>query len=332
VRATAEWAYYLPTREDVWLPFPEGFAELFDAARVLLEEGAPENQVIPTLALAHHLCHGVPRLVAEKKRFETLQGDEQAWAEEADRFARRFGGLWPLRITQGTLILERRPVLIAVGYALAQETPLDVVVTVYPHRTPLATSAEVASLYDKALSEAGIPHDNKIGHLDFAYFNSRLEITIRPGVVTERATITEGVTVPQAGWRSDVASFPRPRYVGALCEALVATESAEGFKSALPNRRRSRPPKTENLVPACVVYLLREYGIQPDKEINGPLYRYVLAGTWKTDHPPHKVGQFKNADRGSSLHEQVWGNSRKEFLVGKPLIDAAWTLFWEGDE
>jgi hypothetical protein len=34
------------------------------AAKVLLKEDAPESQVIPTLALANHLCHGGPRLDA----------------------------------------------------------------------------------------------------------------------------------------------------------------------------------------------------------------------------------------------------------------------------
>ena len=74
VRATGEWDYWLPTKEDSPLPLSEGFEELFKAARVLLEENAAENQIIPTLALANHLCHGVPRLAAEKERLMRLWG------------------------------------------------------------------------------------------------------------------------------------------------------------------------------------------------------------------------------------------------------------------
>ncbi len=68
MRATQKWDYWLPKKEVSLLPLPGGFDELFRAARVLLEENAPENQIIPTLALANHLCHGVPRLATEKER------------------------------------------------------------------------------------------------------------------------------------------------------------------------------------------------------------------------------------------------------------------------
>jgi hypothetical protein len=210
-RSRADWGYRLPTKEDSPLLLPEGFDELFKAAKVLLEDNAGENQIIPTLALANHLCHGVPRLVREKERLVGVWGDKRTWHEEADRFARRFGGLRPVRIAQGTLILERQRALITVGYDPTHGTPVDVVVTVYPHRTPLATSAEVASLYDKKLCDVGIPHDvQKTGHLDFAFFNRRLVITIRPGTIIERATITDGFTLPRPGWRTDTAAFPTP--------------------------------------------------------------------------------------------------------------------------
>jgi hypothetical protein len=161
VRAGAGWGYWLPTKEDSQLPLAQGFGDLFKAARVLLEEGAEEDQIIPTLALANHLSHGVPRLVAEKERFVKLGQGKQAWNEEADRFARRFGGLRPVRVAHGVLILERRPVLITIEYALAAKTPEEAIITVYPHRTPLAKPEEVASLYDKTLADAGIAHDER---------------------------------------------------------------------------------------------------------------------------------------------------------------------------
>src|SRR5215212_10595608 len=99
-RSGADWGYRLPTREDLPLPLPGGFDELFKAAKVLLEDNAGENQIIPTLALANHLCHGVPRLEREKERLVGVWGDERTWDEEADRFARRFGGLRPVRVAR----------------------------------------------------------------------------------------------------------------------------------------------------------------------------------------------------------------------------------------
>jgi len=302
-----EWSYYLPTRKDVPLPLPGGFRELFTAARVLLEENAPENQIIPTLALANHLCHGVPRLVTEKEQLELLQGDEQAWTEGANRFARRFGGLRPVRIANGILILERQPVLVTVGYARTHKTSVDVVVTVYPHRAPLAAPAEVAMLYDKALSDAGLAHEERrTAHLSFAFYNSRLEITVRPGTVIKRATITEGVTVSKPGWRSDEAPFPHPHLMGELYGTL-----RKEFARELATRIRSRPPKSKHLVPACVAYLMECHG-ERRKGIHKLLNDHVVCGTGT---------EFKNA--GLSETVQLWRNARKNSVVCDPLMDAA---------
>jgi hypothetical protein len=323
VRAGVGWDYYLPTREDVPLPLPEGFSELFKAAKVLLEEHAPENQVIPTLALANHLCHSVPRLVAEKDRLVSLSEDRQAFHEEADRFARRYGGLRPVKVAGGTLILERQPALVTIDYGVVHDDPVGVTISVYPHRTPVTTSEDIASIYGKVLTDAGIACDERrTGRLSFNFHNRRLEIAIVPGTDIER------LGEPQPGWRFDEASFPHPRLVGALCEALAVTASAGGFAADLPTRKSGHPPKTENLVPACVAFLLKGYGIQPDKEINGWLDDYVVDDAWKSDMQDRDL--FRVALKGTSIHEQVWGNSRKNSIVRDPLIDAAWTLFWEG--
>jgi hypothetical protein len=116
VRAGAGWDYWFPTKDN-------SFDELFRAATVLLKENTGEDQIIPTLALAHHLCHGVPRLVAEKERLVGVWEGKEAWDEEADRFARRFGGLRPVRVVDGVLILKRRRVLVTIGYAPIAKTP-----------------------------------------------------------------------------------------------------------------------------------------------------------------------------------------------------------------
>jgi hypothetical protein len=334
VRAGAGLEYSLPTRELAPLPVPEGFSELFQAARMLLEEDAPENQIIPTLALANHLSHGVPRLITERDRFKRLEEDEQAWEAEAHGFARRYGGLRPVRMAQDVLILERRPILAAVGYAFVSKRAVEAVVTVYPHRTPLATSEEIAAEYSKVLSTAGVTCDERrTGHLSYAFVNRRLEISIRPGTAIEPTTTTKGTTVPKPGWRSDEASFPTPLVVGGLCTALAKALSAGGFGADLPKRGRGKAPEAENLIPACVAFLLKEYGVQPDKEINALLAEHVLGAGWKSGRQPHEIGQFRSGDRGSSsLHEQMWRDARNDYIVRDPLTDASWTLFWEGFE
>src|SRR5215216_4413467 len=86
IRAGAGWGYQLPTKNDSPLPVSDGeesaeerFDAVFKAARVLLEGGAKEDRIIPTLALAHLLGGGVPRLAAQKEQLVRLRGDEQAW-------------------------------------------------------------------------------------------------------------------------------------------------------------------------------------------------------------------------------------------------------------
>jgi hypothetical protein len=334
VRAGAGWDYWLPTKEDSPLPLPQGFDGLFKAARVLLKEDAPESQVISTLALANHLCHGVPRLVAEKERLVRLWGDEQVWDEEADRFARRFGGLRPERVVDGVLVLERRSVLVTINYAPAANTPEEVIISVYPHQTPLAKAEEVASLYDRTLSDAGIVHDERCSvRLGSNLYNRRLEIWVQPGTIVERATVTEGLTVSQPGWRLDKkASFPQSRLVGDLCAALVATASAGGFAAELPTRRRSHPPNPENLVPACVAFLLEGYGVD-HQDIYRLLDERVLDETWKShlDPPWWERDSFRRAATGT-LKNQVSRLAHDNANVRGPLMEAAWTLFWEGYE
>jgi hypothetical protein len=84
------------------------------------------------------------------------------------------------------------------------------------------------------------------------------------------------------------------------------------------------------LVPACLAFLLKRYGIHPDGEINALLDDYVLDAHWKPDAKDRVL--FRAAIKGTSPHEQVWRDSRKRAIVHDPLIDAAWTLFWEGYE
>jgi hypothetical protein len=304
-RSRADLGYQLPTEEDSALP--KGFDELFKAGRVLLEKDAPENQVTPTLALANHLCHGARRLAKEKERLVGLWEDEQSWAGEADSFSRRYGGLRPVEVAQGVLILEREPVSIAIAYSLAHGNPVGVVVSVYPHQTKPAEPDEVASRYSKTLSDAGISCDDQRGvNPNVGFDNDRLVLDFSPRTVAER------VEEPQPGWR-DRASFTHPRLVRRLYAGL-----REEFAQDLATRERGKPTEAKNLVPACVAFLLREYGIPPRKEIHRLLNKHEL---WPAG---------KNCS--DSAISQLWQNVNNKSLVGGPLVDAARTLFYEGYE
>ena len=274
-RAGAGLNYYLPTKKDSSLPIEERFDELFKAARVLLGENAGESQVVPTLALASLLGQGVPRLAAEKERFAKLQAKE-TWDTEADGFARRYGGLRPVRLIQGTLILEKVPVVIGIDYDDHHENP-EVAIYAYPHQTTLAKPEDVAFLYAKKMSESGISCDEeRTANLNVRFLNDTLQIRLWPGTAPKRATITEGTTVPQLGWRIDKASFPHPRVVQAFYTGLRGE-----FVRALTIRRRGRQTEAENLVPACVVFFLRKYGIKGRKEPHRLLMKHVLDSSWK---------------------------------------------------
>jgi hypothetical protein len=86
--------------------------------------------------------------------------------------------------------------------------------------------------------------------------------------------------------------------VGELYKALVATASADGLAGELPTRQRGQPPKTENLVPACVAFLLRNYGVE-HKEIHQLLDEYVLDETWKSHLPSWERDFFREAKTGT---------------------------------
>ena len=318
VVAGAGWDYRLPTKEDSPLSVEERFGELFKAARVLLEENAEENQIIPTLALADHLCHGVPRLVREKERLVGVWGDERIWDEEADRFARRFGGLKLVRVVQGVLILERRPVFIAIGYSVTTKNPQEVIINVYAHRA-LAEPKRVAFMYDEELSSAGIPCDEqRAGNLSFDFHDRSLVIGVSPGTVVERTTVTEGYTVPQPGWRIDKAAFPHPQIVQDFYSML-----RHRFARELATRTTGPVTEADNFVPACVAFILREYGLKGRKEPQKLLNKHVLPNSWK---------KLPEDGYGSSATKQLWDDVNNHAKVGGPLMDAMWTLFYEGHE
>jgi hypothetical protein len=308
--------YRLPTRDDSLLPVEERFNELFTAARVLLKENAEENRIIPTLALANEIGQGRPHLITEKQRLLELGSDKQIWDEEANSFTRRYGGLRPVRVEQEILVLEKLPVFVAVGYAMVRKTPEEVVISVYPHRR-LATFDEVTSRYEKVLSDAGVSYgEPKTGSLSFSFYGRTLELRVQPGTVVERLNEPQG-----SGYRIDKASFPHPRLVGEFYNMLLS-KAGGGFRGELAMRTAGDPPEAENLVPACVAFLLRTYGLEGRKEIHQLLNKHVLC----------EIGKELQLGYTDNATFTLWRRVTNEALVRTPLVDAAWTLFYEGYE
>jgi hypothetical protein len=308
--------YRLPTRDDSLLPVEERFNELFTAARVLLKENAEENRIIPTLALANEIGQGRPHLITEKQRLLELGSDKQIWDEEANSFTRRYGGLRPVRVEQEILVLEKLPVFVAVGYAMVRKTPEEVVISVYPHRR-LATFDEVTSRYEKVLSDAGVSYgEPKTGSLSFSFYGRTLELRVQPGTVVERLNEPQG-----SGYRIDKASFPHPRLVGEFYNMLLS-KAGGGFRGELAMRTAGDPPEAENLVPACVAFLLRTYGLEGRKEIHQLLNKHVLC----------EIGKELQLGYTDNATYTLWRRVTNEALVRTPLVDAAWTLFYEGYE
>jgi hypothetical protein len=308
--------YRLPTRDDSLLPVEERFNELFTAARVLLKENAEENRIIPTLALANEIGQGRPHLITEKQRLLELGSDKQIWDEEANSFTRRYGGLRPVRVEQEILVLEKLPVFVAVGYAMVRKTPEEVVISVYPHRR-LATFDEVTSRYEKVLSDAGVSYgEPKTGSLSFSFYGRTLELRVQPGTIIERLNEPQG-----SGYRIDKASFPHPRLVGEFYNVLLS-KAGGGFRGELAMRTAGDPPEAENLVPACVAFLLRTYGLEGRKEIHQLLNKHVLC----------EIGKELQLGYTDNATYTLWRRVTNEALVRTPLVDAAWTLFYEGYE
>jgi hypothetical protein len=311
VRSGAGYGYHPQTEVDSPLPLPRGFDQLFKAARVLLEvcaERDEEDRIIPTLALAYHLCHGVPRLVAQKERLTQLAEDGKPQEKEANGFARRYSGLKPDWVVDDVLILKRFPVSVRIGYGIVRGDPQAVTVEVYPHQSALAEPKVIAELYAQKLAETGISCDEKdCGNLSYSFHNDRLEPDILPGTAVERTD--------EPRWQIDRASFPHPQLVGGLYEPL-----RREFIEALATRTSSGPPKSRNLVPACVGFLLNEYGIERGRRMYRWLDKHVLSEKGpKLDDNPSRINQLRNT-------------MDTKPMVRNPLMDCMRTLFWEGFE
>lgn len=236
-------------------PPEEQFAELFKAARMLLNEGIrDEDLIIPTLAFAARNTPSLGATSAVWRRFAKIgdTGQAEAWDREADAFVARHGSLRPLRLVAGVLLLERLPVSVDVRQCYPDpEHPRGVWIYAYLHKD-VAKAKHVASLYERSLTAANIRHDADMGSLHFGFERGVLKIMVGRGFWLD----------PREGDReaSRAFAFPRPHFIAALYQALMGDAVRGGFAKQLRVRKSGPAPSAaQRLILACVAHYLKSY-------------------------------------------------------------------------
>lgn len=233
--AKAKWPSFLTMP----LPPDERYEELFKAARVLLRERVSDvERIIPTLAFAHELGRGFFHLPAEKKQMEYFASYPEAWKQAADRFAQEYHSR-PIKVVDGVLILERLPMCIDIRYQSNTHVAEKVIMSILPSYR-LTEPEQLGSLYEKTLSDAGIPHEeiyeSSIAH---TFEQGALFILIGPG--------------PRL---SGTDYFPHPQHIEESYLGLLRGPSRELFARCLGTHESGDPPHADNLIPACVAFYL----------------------------------------------------------------------------
>jgi hypothetical protein len=305
-------AYFPPTEEEPPPPPEERFADVFNAAQVLLKEGiAEEDQIYPTLAFANELGQGLVDLIEEKERLVSAWRDSSdSWAEAVDGFSRRHPSIRPVKVMDGVIILERVPLDVRIhNYPIQDvEVPRVVVLTVYPHKRP-PTPEQVAARYDRELLDANIPHGgSKKGRFEFSFREGYLLIEVhhrRTSIPPEHMG---------AVFRDGNPEFPHPHLVGAFYKMLLGTSSGDGFARHLVTRKRGPAPASDTVIPACVAFYLRDSGgMKEGVEAHRLLREHVLRGHWKKLPEGHS----------DSASNQLWRDADK---VKSKLLAAAYAL------
>jgi hypothetical protein len=121
------------------------FAGVFKAARVLLEDGADEDRVFPTLAWAgHEVRDGGGKRAELRVSLAEALGNPEEWERLIGDLLERTGRIRPIEVVGGVLVLERSPVAVKVWEGPKPEVWIEVM----PRSKP-ASLAEVASLYEQ---------------------------------------------------------------------------------------------------------------------------------------------------------------------------------------
>jgi hypothetical protein len=265
------------------------FARLFKAARVLLEKRAGEDEVFPTLA-----CEGLQArdnggvwgtLTAA---FVEAWENPEIWESKTHELLERTGRIRPIEVVDGVLILERAPVAIKIWGGSEPEVWIEIM----PRSKP-ATPEEVASSYERAMQEQGIPfHEDRAISMDCVLTEHHLRIVLKPVFV--------GMYISDSPPREP---FPSPVLVEDSCRGLLEGSLGKRLRA----RVRGGPWKPDNLVPAIVAFFLRTYGgMEGRKEINRLLNEHVLRDTGRNLAVGYSEGASNQVWRDiPTIHRQL---------------------------
>jgi hypothetical protein len=291
------------------LPGPpaETFRGLFKAARVLLRsQVTDEMQIIPTLMAAHEIDRGTANPWVIPEHHHWLDARERVILENLDR-PPRTNNLRVAKVVDDVLILEWEPVvaqlvwepifsgLVWKGTSQRLESrswkkdgsePLTrrwksgppwseslteqarpgragILIRVYPHKVRIQAE-EVASRYTEVLSAERLP----FGRLP----DTLMELELTGSCLC--FLVASGKRRP--GSR---VSFPSPRFVETVSEGVLTEH-----EDALVMRHAGTDMEPDNLIPACVGFLLRATcRMEGRKEVERLLDEHVFCEIpWKT--------------------------------------------------
>jgi hypothetical protein len=269
------------------------FAGVFKAARVLLEDGADEDRVFPTLAWA-----GLEVRDSGGKRAEVREALAEASGnpEECERLTRDLlegtGRISPIEVVGGVLVLERVPVAVKVWEGPEPEVWIEVM-----PRSKLASPAEVASAYEQTMKERELRCDEeRVISLTAFLTEHHLRLIIRPMFMG----IHMGDGPPDG-------LFPSPGLVGNTSRGLL---EGGGLGEHLRGRNSGRGWKPETLVPAIVAFFLRTYGgMVGRKEVHKLINERVLDPARK-GNVPH-LQRLPEEGMSASVSNQLWENAKR---------------------
>jgi hypothetical protein len=190
-----------------------------------------------------------------------------------------------------------------------------VTISVFSHKRP-ATPEQVAALYDKLLSSAGIPHEQSASG-QFPYFAFEggyllIEVGYKPTAIAPEHIGTV--------FQDRKPEFPHPRLVSEFYKMLLGSASGDGFARYLVTCRRGPAPKPYILIPACVAFYLRDYGgMREGAEAHRLINEYVLCEHRKELPEGHS----------DSVSNQLWRDVDK---VKNKLLAAAYAICWYDSE
>ena len=307
-------SYWLPAEDEPPEPPEERFADLFKAARVLLEKGiADEDQIYPTLAFANEVGQGAGIVREQKERLVSAWEDgSDSWADAVDAFSRRHPSIRPVEVLGGVAVLERVPMSVRIDEYPIQdvEIPRVIVLTIHQHRR-LPTPEQVAARYANELAAIGVPHaESQEGRFEFAFRDGHLQIEVHH----------KRTSVPQeyigTMFRDSKLEFPHPNLVGAFYKMLLGTTSKDGFARYMVPRKRGPTPPPDTIIPASVAFFLRDYGgMKEGMKAHRLLNGHVLRTHWKTLPEGHS----------NSTSNQLWRDVDK---VKNKLIAAQLAIHW----